>query len=593
MIGNTLRRAGLALCALMLASCAAQTAPSESADGGIVVTGNRTDQSGRDQSGPSPDATFMPPPPMSPPAPPPPAAMEAQRGRVAGIMAAPFAQIAPQPMPGSVDRDRYEDVAANPIRIVADEPVSTFSIDVDTASYSNVRRMLNEGRLPPRDAVRIEELINYFRYDYPLPQASTEPFSTTVAVIPSPWAEGRQLVHVGLQGYHIVPRERPPLNLTLLIDVSGSMAPENKLPLALKGFRMLVEQLTARDRVSIAVYAGAAGAVLEPTPGNEHARILAALDNLHAGGSTAGGEGLRLAYALAERNLNRNAVNRVLIATDGDFNVGINDPQQLQDFVSRKRETGIYLSVLGFGGGNYNDALMQRLAQNGNGNAAYIDTLNEARRVLRDEISANLFTIANDVKIQVEFNPRRVAEYRLIGYETRMLRREDFNNDAVDAGEIGAGHAVTAIYEITPVGGPTFTEPLRYQNSRPAPTPSTASELAFLRIRYKLPGEERSRLIERPIANGDMFASVARAPEATRWATAVAGYGQLLRGDPYLTQSYSWDDVVSLAQGARGNDEFGWRAEFVQLARAAQSAAALPAAQNAPTRLEAPPPRPR
>jgi Ca-activated chloride channel family protein len=509
----------------------------------------------------------------------------------AGRAAAPYAQMAPQPMPGAVDRDRYEDVAPNPIRIVAEEPVSTFSIDVDTASYSNVRRMLSEGRLPPRDAVRIEELVNYFRYDYPLPRARTEPFSTTVAVAPSPWAEGRQIVHIGLQGYNIVPRERPPLNLTLLIDVSGSMSPENKLPLALQGFRMLADQLNARDRVSIVVYAGAAGAVLDPTPGDQRARILAALDNLHAGGSTAGGEGLRLAYALAERNFDRNKVNRVIIATDGDFNVGINDPQQLQDFVSRKRETGIYLSVLGFGGGNYNDALMQRLAQNGNGNAAYIDTLNEARRVLRDEMASNLFSIANDVKIQVEFNPRRVAEYRLIGYETRMLRREDFNNDQIDAGEIGAGHAVTAIYEITPVGGPTFTEPLRYQD-RVAPAPSSANEIAFLRIRYKLPGEDNSRLIERPIADGDRYEAVARAPEATRWAAAVAGYGQLLRGDPYLARGFGWDDVLTLAQSARGQDEFGWRAEFIQLARSAQSAAALLPAVNAPHPEPHPQPRP-
>ncbi len=414
-----------------------------------------------------------------------------------------------------------------------------------------------------------------------MPRSRNEPFSTNVTVAPSPWAEGRQLVHIGLQGYDIVRSERPPLNLVLLIDVSGSMAPANKLPLALQGFRMLTEQLTARDKVSIVVYAGAAGAVLEPTPGNDRARVLAALDNLHAGGSTAGGEGLRLAYALAQRNFSERAVNRVIIATDGDFNVGIADPAQLQDFVSRQRETGIYLSVLGFGGGNYNDALMQRLAQNGNGVAAYIDTLSEARRVLSDELNGALFPIANDVKIQVEFNPARVAEYRLIGYETRMLRREDFNNDTVDAGEIGAGHSVTAIYEITPVGGPTFTEPLRYQRGG-AIAPSTANEIAFLRIRYKLPGQDDSRLIERPITNGDAVANVARAPEHVRFATAVAGYGQLLRGDPYVGQGFSWNDVITLAQGARGRDEFGWRAEFVQLARAAASAPALPTAQNAP-----------
>ncbi len=573
MLNRTMRRASLALCALMLAACAAQTTTStEEQETAVTVTGNRTE-----------DGRTTPPPP--PPPPPPPVTAQDMAGYGRAVRTAPsttpYAQIAPQPMPGTIDRDQYEEIDPNPIHVATEDPVSTFSIDVDTASYSNVRRFLNEGRLPPRDAVRIEELINYFDYDYPLPRSRNEPFSTNVTVAPSPWAEGRQLVHIGLQGYDIVRSERPPLNLVLLIDVSGSMAPANKLPLALQGFRMLTEQLTARDKVSIVVYAGAAGAVLEPTPGNDRARVLAALDNLHAGGSTAGGEGLRLAYALAQRNFSERAVNRVIIATDGDFNVGIADPAQLQDFVSRQRETGIYLSVLGFGGGNYNDALMQRLAQNGNGVAAYIDTLSEARRVLSDELNGALFPIANDVKIQVEFNPARVAEYRLIGYETRMLRREDFNNDTVDAGEIGAGHSVTAIYEITPVGGPTFTEPLRYQRGG-AIAPSTANEIAFLRIRYKLPGQDDSRLIERPITNGDAVANVARAPEHVRFATAVAGYGQLLRGDPYVGQGFSWNDVITLAQGARGRDEFGWRAEFVQLARAAASAPALPTAQNAP-----------
>jgi Ca-activated chloride channel homolog len=574
MLVKNARRALAALCLISLAACAAQTTPTESEEA-VVVTGNRTDG---------------PPPP--PPPPPPAAAMQDALGRSRMAVGGIYAQTAPQPMPGTVDRENYEDVDSNPIHIVSEDPVSTFSIDVDTASYSNVRRFLNEGRLPPRDAVRIEELINYFRYDYPLPANRREPFSTNVTVAPSPWAEGRQLVHIGLQGYNIVPRERPPLNLVLLLDVSGSMNAPNKLPLLQQSFSMLVEQLNARDRVAIVVYAGAAGTVLEPTPGNQRDRILAALNSLRPGGSTAGAEGLRQAYALAEQNFNRNSVNRVIIGTDGDFNVGIADPEQLQDFVSRKRETGVYLSVFGFGGGNYNDALMQRLAQNGNGVATYIDTLNEARRVLHDEMASNMFTIANDVKIQVEFNPARVAEYRLIGYETRMLRREDFNNDAVDAGEIGAGHAVTAIYEITPVGGPRFTEPLRYQQS-PGSTPSTAGEIAFLRIRYKLPGEDNSRLIERPIINADAVASVARANEATRWATAVAGYGQLLRGDPYLSRDFGWTDVIELAQGARGRDEFGWRAEFVQLARAAATAAAMLPAPNAPQPEQPPPPRPR
>jgi len=578
MLRNT-RRASFVLCAIILTACASQSAPTPTteAEDSVVVTGTRVER--QDFEAISPVTTVGRE--QQPMAPPPPVAM-AQDGRsraaIGGIVGN-YAQTLPQPMPGDIDRENYEDVDANPIQVVSTDPVSTFSIDVDTASYSNVRRMLTSGRLPPQDAVRTEELINYFRYDYPLPQSREQPFSTNVTVTPSPWAEGRQLVHIGLQGYNIVPRERPPLNLTLLLDVSGSMAEANKLPLVIQSMRMLVEQMNARDRVSIVVYAGAAGAVLPPTPGNERGRIIAALENLHAGGSTAGGEGLRLAYSLAEQNFNRNSVNRVIIATDGDFNVGINNPQELEDFVERKRDTGIYLSVLGFGSGNYNDALMQTLAQNGNGIAAYIDTLNEARRVLRDEMASSMFTIANDVKIQVEFNPARVAEYRLIGYETRMLNREDFNNDRVDAGEIGSGHAVTAIYEIVPVGGRTFNDPLRYQNERAAA--GTASEIAFLRIRYKLPGQDTSRLIERPITERDAVRDIAQAPESTRWAAAVAGYGQLLRHDQFLRQGYGYDDVISLAQGARGRDEFGWRAEFIQLARSAQSAAALPTAQNA------------
>ncbi|MBC7767977.1 MAG: VWA domain-containing protein [Phycisphaerales bacterium] len=578
MLRNT-RRIGFTLCALLLASCA-QSSQQTSDD--LVLTETLTT-----------DQLLNELPQVTPPPSPPPVAQEGivvSGSRMARrdfqalspitTVGGEVGRIAPQPMPGDVDRDQYEDTDTNPIFVTAETPVSTFSIDVDTASYSNVRRFLNEGRLPPSDAVRTEELINYFRYDYALPRDRAQPFSTNVTVAPSPWAEGRQLVHIGLQGYNIVPRERPPLNLVLLLDVSGSMNAPNKLPLLQQSFRLLIDQLNARDRVAIVVYAGAAGTVLEPTPGNERGRILAALDSLTPGGSTAGAEGLRQAYALAEQNFNRNSVNRVIIGTDGDFNVGINNPEQLQDFIARKRETGIYLSVFGFGGGNYNDALMQRLAQHGNGVATYIDTLNEARRVLRDEMASNMFSIANDVKIQVEFNPARVAEYRLIGYETRMLRREDFNNDAVDAGEIGAGHSVTAIYEITPVGGPTFTEPLRYQEGARA-APSTAGELAFLRIRYKLPGEDTSRLIERPITQSDYVADIARAPESTRWAAAVAGYGQLLRGDAYLRQGYGYDDVITLAQTARGGDEFGWRAEFIQLARAAETAAALPTAQNA------------
>jgi len=530
-----------------------------------------------------------------PPAPPPPTVADEQALRAMptapmsnayGAMSGGRAdmQQRARPMPGydpeRENRERYTGAPTNPVKAVTAEPVSTFSIDVDTASYANVRRILNGGSLPPRDAVRIEELINYFDYDYPLPAARTAPFSSTVAVAPSPWASGKTLLHIGLQGYDVAPAQRPPLNLVLLIDVSGSMGGENRLPLAKKAFRLLVDTLEPRDKVSMVVYAGAAGAVLEPTSGGDKAKILAALDQLQSGGSTAGGEGLALAYTLAERHFDRNAVNRVIVATDGDFNVGIVDGGELEGFVARKRETGIYLSVLGFGGGNYNDALMQRLAQKGNGVAAYIDTLAEARKVLHDQAQSALLPIADDVKIQVEFNPGRVAEYRLIGYETRMLNREDFNNDRVDAGEIGAGANVTAIYELTAPGGRTLIDPLRYQQARPAGAPT--GEIAFLRIRWKPPGARDSRLIERAITDRDIVPTLARAPESTRFATAVAAYGQLLRGDPYIDQGFGWAQVVDLAQGAKGADPFGWRTEFVQLARSAQTATAMREPRQAP-----------
>jgi Ca-activated chloride channel family protein len=501
--------------------------------------------------------------------PPPPAPLIAPTGRRLAD-----AQLAPQPLPGTINRENYEDVKINAVKLVAEEPVSTFSIDVDTASYANVRRMLNAGHLPPKDAVRIEELINYFDYDYALPKSNTTPFETTVKVVPSPWSKGRQLMHIGVQGYDINRDSRPPLNLTLLIDVSGSMGSQDKLPLAIKSLKMLVDQLDKKDTVSIAVYAGAAGAVLEPTSGADKAKINAALDRLSAGGSTAGGEGLRLAYNLAKQNFDKNHVNRVMILTDGDFNVGISNPQMLEDFVSRERESGVYLSVLGFGTGNYNDLLMQKLAQSGNGMAAYIDNLNEARKVLNDDLSGSMFSIANDVKIQVEFNPAQVAEYRLIGYETRILNREDFNNDKVDAGEIGAGTSVTAIYELTPVGSNArLIDPTRYQQTPQPAAQSNSNELAFLKLRYKTPGQDTSKLVDRPITKADMISDIARAPESTRFATAVAAYGSMLRGDPYLDKSFTWDSVIELANGAKGKDAFGYRAEFIQLARLAKTAA--------------------
>ncbi len=533
----------------------------------VVVTGNKRETSAQDSAQSVPGVTseqaYAPPPPPPPPMVAPPAPR----------MMAPVAGFVAQPMPGEINRDKYDDVEINGVKVVAKEPVSTFSIDVDTASYTNVRRMLNAGHLPPKDAVRIEEMINYFDYEYALPKSKETPFETTVKVVPSPWSEGRQLMHVAVQGYDIRKDVRPPLNLTLLVDVSGSMSGPDRLPLAINSLKMLIDELGEKDKVSIVVYAGAAGAVLEPTSGADKGKILAALDRLSAGGSTAGGEGLRLAYSLAKQNFNKNGVNRVILLSDGDFNVGISNPEQLEDFVSRERESGVYLSILGFGGGNYNDAMMQKLAQSGNGMAAYIDNLNEGRKVLNDDLSGSMFSIANDVKIQVEFNPAKVAEYRLIGYETRILNQEDFNNDKVDAGEIGAGTSVTAIYEITPVGSTaTLVDPSRYQ---PTPTPiaGATSELAFLKVRYKLPGEDTSKLITRPVTSADQVSDLAKAPESTRFATAVAAYGSMLRGDPYVAKTFTWDSVIALANGAKGEDAFGYRAEFIQLARAAKSAA--------------------
>jgi Ca-activated chloride channel family protein len=473
--------------------------------------------------------------------------------------------------PEGNDRFRHADV--NPIRRVAQEPVSTFSVDVDTASYSFVRRALNAGSLPPQDSVRVEEMINYFDYAWPLPASRKEPFEPTIVVSDSPWAKGKKLVHVAIKGYEIPRDAAPDVNLVLLLDVSGSMNSPDKLPLAVQSMELLVGSLKPTDTIGIVVYAGAAGMVLEPTAVREKAKILSALRSLTPGGSTAGAAGIELAYKLAEANFRKGGVNRILLATDGDFNVGIADTEQLKGFVERKRENGVMLSVLGFGRGNYRDELSQALAQNGNGVAAYIDSLSEAQKVLVQESSGTLFTIAKDVKIQVEFNPASVAEYRLVGYETRALNREDFNNDAVDAGDVGAGHTVTAIYEITPVGsGAESVDPLRYGAEEKRVTPRKPDEYGFLKMRYKLPGERRSKLIERPIPlSSEASALVNR---EVKFSTAVAGFAQLLRGATH-TGELSFDDVIREAQGAKGDDEFGYRTELVQLVRKAQTAKGL------------------
>ncbi len=474
----------------------------------------------------------------------------------------------PQPSYHDEGRDKFEDFKVSPVKITKEEPVSTFSIDVDTASYSFVRGQLNNGVLPQKDAVRVEEMINYFDYNYPLPETKEQPFKPTITVLNSPWSKDKKLVHIGIKGFDIEKTERPRSNLVFLLDTSGSMDEPNKLPLVKNSLKMLLDGMNANDKVSIVVYAGAAGTVLEPTPATEKAKIIAAIDNLSAGGSTAGAEGINLAYKLAEQNFDKNGVNRVILATDGDFNVGITNPEELQDFVERKRETGIFLSVFGFGSGNYNDALMQKLAQNGNGAAAYIDNLNEARKVLVEEASSTLFPIAKDVKIQVEWNPALVSEYRLIGYETRALNREDFNNDKVDAGDIGAGHAVTAIYEITPAGAAPSVDPSRYGQATDAAKPESnfGNELGFLKLRYKLPAESESKLISTPI-NADAKSDSIDA----NWAVAVAGYAQLLKGDPNIG-TYTYDDVINLAQANKGDDPFGLRAEFINLVRLTKTA---------------------
>ncbi len=459
------------------------------------------------------------------------------------------------------DREQFANEAPNPLKITTESPVSTFSIDVDTASYAYIRSAIEGGDLPRAEAVRIEEMVNYFPYAYPSPDGDM-PFSTSVSVFQTPWNADTKLIHIGIQGEKAAVADRPPLDLVFLIDTSGSMQNANKLPLLKQSFRLLLSRLTPQDKVSIVTYAGSSGVVLEPTAASEQGEILAALDRLEAGGSTAGQAGLQLAYAQAEKMQGDGRIGRVLLATDGDFNVGISEPEALKTYIAAKRDSGTYLSVLGFGRGNYNDALMQALAQNGNGTAAYIDTLSEAQKVLVDQVSGALFPIANDVKIQVEFNPAMIAEYRLIGYETRALAREDFNNDKVDAGDIGAGHTVTAIYEITPVGSPAImSDALRYATT---PAADGSDELGFLKLRYKEPGQSESRLMTTPIADSNSGTNEAR------FSAAIAGFGQLLQGGKYLGE-WSYTDAIDLANTAKGDDTFGYRAEAITLMRLADS----------------------
>jgi Ca-activated chloride channel family protein len=458
--------------------------------------------------------------------------------------------------------EAFANAEANPVKVTAQEPVSTFSIDVDTASWAVIRQSLSSGTLPPAEAVRIEEMVNYFPYAYPAPEGDA-PFRADVSVFQTPWNADTRLVRIGLQGRLPAMTDRPPLNLVFLIDTSGSMDEPSKLPLLKQALRLTLPQLRAEDQVAIVAYAGSAGVVLEPTAASDSGAISAALDRLQAGGGTAGAEGLALAYDVAARMAGDGEVSRVLLATDGDFNLGISEPSDLINLIAQKRDSGTYLSVLGFGRGNLDDATMQALAQNGNGLAAYVDTAQEARKVLVDQLSGALFPLANDVKVQVEWNPARVAEYRLIGYETRALNREDFNNDRVDAGEIGAGHQVTALYEITAPDSPArLTDPLRYGSE---PASGDAAEMGFLRLRYKAPGATDSSLIEAPITAQD-----APADADARFAAAIAGFGQLLAGSTYV-KDWGWADAIALAEGARGDDPFGYRVEAVNLMRLAQS----------------------
>ncbi|WP_374603702.1 von Willebrand factor type A domain-containing protein [Arenimonas sp.] len=488
---------------------------------------------------------------------------------VAAAPAAPPVAYMPMPRP-PVERntENYAAFEDNGIRRTAEQPVSTFSIDVDTGSYSNVRRMLAQGRLPPRDAVRVEEMINYFDYGYPAPTDRRQPFRVSTELAPAPWDGKRVLMQVGLKGYEVAREQIPASNLVFLIDTSGSMNSPDKLPLLKESFRQLVPRLRAQDRVSIVVYAGSAGLVLPPTPGDRHGEILAALGQLEAGGSTNGGEGIDLAYAMARQGFVEGGVNRVILATDGDFNVGIFDPRALETKVEAGRKAGVALTTLGFGQGNYNDALAEKLADVGDGNHAYIDNLMEGRKVLVEEMGSTLLTIASDVKIQVEFNPAQVAEYRLIGYENRQLEREDFNNDQVDAGEIGAGHDVTALYELCLVGmGCESSDALRY--AAPASPAAGSGEIAFLKLRYKQPGQSQSVLVEQPIRRQDLRR---QAGESLRFAAAVAAYADLLRGGRNMA-GFSWDQVEVLARGARGDDPWGYRGEFLQLVAQARSLA--------------------
>ena len=471
---------------------------------------------------------------------------------------------------GEFNTEAYDRIYENPFLLVRQAPRSTFSIDVDTASYANVRRFLSGGVLPPKDAVRIEEMVNYFPYDYQPPDDET-PFAARIEVAACPWNSGHRLARIGLKGREVAAEQRPAANLVFLLDVSGSMRDANKLPLLKSAMRMLVGQLSGRDRVAIAVYAGGSGLVLPSTSCEEKAAILAALDQLEAGGSTNGGEGIRLAYAVAQENFAREGINRVILCTDGDFNVGTTNQGDLTRLIEEKAASGVFLTVLGFGMGNYKDSTLEKLADKGNGNYGYVDTIHEARKLLVEQLAGTLVTIAKDVKIQVEFNPAQIGAYRLIGYENRMLRDEDFRDDTKDAGEIGAGHTVTALYELAPAGEEMnlpAVDPLKYQDAAEPSPAARSDEILTLKLRYKEPDGDASQELVFPVT--DPGTPLADATADFRFAASVAAFGMLLRDSPHKGEA-TYDLVLDLADAAKGTDPFGYRGEYLQLVRTAQA----------------------
>jgi len=468
---------------------------------------------------------------------------------------------------GRPNTEQYDRIDENPYLSVSQNPLSTFSIDVDVASYANIRRMLMESQTPPPDAVRIEEMINYFSYDYPQPEGKT-PFSVTTELSTCPWDANHQLLQIGLQGKEIAKEKLPPSNLVFLIDVSGSMDVPNKLPLLQRAFRLLVNELRAQDRVAIVVYAGNAGLVLPSTPGDQKEKIMATIDKLEAGGSTNGGEGILLAYKIAKENFMPEGNNRVILATDGDFNVGISGEGDLVRMMEEKRKEGVYISLLAVGEENLKDSQMEKIADKGNGNYAYIDNILEAQKVLVTQMGGTLYTIAKDVKLQLEFNPAEVKGYRLIGYEDRLLAKEDFNNDQKDAGELGSGHSVTALYELIPAGSSEVipngsVDPLKYQTIDPTLTQHATNEMLTIKLRYKDPKDTVSKLVEHVVSK-QAAEQLANASENLRFSAAVAGFGMLLRHSDYKGDA-TIQSITELAEGARGKDKEGYRVEFIKL----------------------------